>query len=238
MLIKLSIITINRNNVIGLKKTYGSITKQSITTDIEWIVVDGKSNDKSVDFLNNLKPTFKYKFISELDNGIYDAMNKGIDLITGQYCIFLNSGDCFYDKFAISSIFFETEKFLKGDLFLFGFEHDGTKRYPKPTFWRFWSLPTSHQAIIYKTLLFANNKYSNQYKYASDLDHFLKLFKLNISIFSIKKYLIINEPYGSNDNLDSQKIEYIDIYKRYLGYNLAKIIMNIKFKYLKIYFNK
>lgn len=238
MSIKLSIITINLNNINGLRNTFKSISEQNKHTDIEWIVVDAKSNDGSVDFLFTIKPPFQYKYISEIDSGIYDAMNKGICLSTGQYYIFLNSGDSFYNNVAIESIFIEINKGKNIDLILFGFEHNNTKRFPKPNFWRFWSLPTSHQAMIYKSNLFINNKYSYLYKYASDLDHFLKLFKLKISTITVKKILISNEPYGTNNNLDILKEEYIKIYKDYIGYFFAKTLMNLKFKYLKIYFNK
>ena len=98
---KLSIITINYNNVEGLKKTLASIAEQTYR-DIEHIIIDGGSTDGSVDaiieyvFANpNNDPFCKHtiKWVSERDNGIYNAMNKGIRKATGAYIEILNSGD-------------------------------------------------------------------------------------------------------------------------------------------------
>lgn len=92
---RLSIITINRNNASGLRKTMLSILSQSCT-DFEYLVVDGASTDDSVNVIKESLERFgdRIKWISEPDNGIYNAMNKGIGLATGEYVQFLNSGDC------------------------------------------------------------------------------------------------------------------------------------------------
>lgn len=89
---KLSIITINFNNAIGLKKTIESVVNQT-SNDFEYIVIDGGSNDGSVDIIKHYESKINY-WISEPDNGIYHAMNKGIKAAKGEYCQFLNSGDC------------------------------------------------------------------------------------------------------------------------------------------------
>ena len=100
---KLSIITINRNNVVGLRKTMESVFSQ-IYRDFEYIVVDGASDDGSVEvvkeFEQKMNPSLQggdgvgfFTWISEPDTGIYNAMNKGIKKAAGVYCLFLNSGD-------------------------------------------------------------------------------------------------------------------------------------------------
>ena len=91
----LSIITINRNNAAGLIKTMHSVANQ-FYKDYEYIVVDGASTDKSVEIIRRLSEQFgeRLKWISESDGGIYNAMNKGISLASGEYVQFLNSGDC------------------------------------------------------------------------------------------------------------------------------------------------
>ena len=91
----LSIITINRNNAAGLQKTMQSVLIQTCT-DVEYLVVDGASTDKSVDVIQGLAGQFRdrLKWISEPDKGIYNAMNKGIKMATGTFVEFLNSGDC------------------------------------------------------------------------------------------------------------------------------------------------
>lgn len=98
---KVSIVTINYNNVDGLRRTLASVAEQSYR-DIEHIIIDGGSTDGSVDAIKeyvaanpNKDPFFKHtiKWISEKDNGIYNAMNKGIRKATGAYVQILNSGD-------------------------------------------------------------------------------------------------------------------------------------------------
>jgi glycosyltransferase involved in cell wall biosynthesis len=96
---KLSIITINYNNAEGLRKTLASVASQTYR-DIEHIIVDGASTDGSVDVikeyenqLNITHSTIHLFWSSEKDNGIYDAMNRGIRKATGEYVQILNSGD-------------------------------------------------------------------------------------------------------------------------------------------------
>ena len=90
----LTIITINRNNAAGLEKTMQSVLSQT-RMDFEYVVVDGASTDASVAVIERLAPAFgdRLKWISEPDKGIYNAMNKGIGMATGEYIQILNSGD-------------------------------------------------------------------------------------------------------------------------------------------------
>ena len=91
---RLSIITINRNNAAGLEKTLQSVANQTYK-EFEYIVVDGASTDNSVEFIRQCAPKFAHlKWVSEPDSGIYNAMNKGIKMATGEYIQILNSGDC------------------------------------------------------------------------------------------------------------------------------------------------
>jgi glycosyltransferase involved in cell wall biosynthesis len=88
---KLSIITVNLNNADGLRKTIESLSYQTFK-DFEFIVIDGGSIDESVDVIKENENIISY-WVSETDNGIYNAMNKGIVHATGEYLLFLNSGD-------------------------------------------------------------------------------------------------------------------------------------------------
>lgn len=99
---KLSIITINFNNSEGLKKTINSIKCQS-SKDFEYLVIDGGSSDNSVEVIRENSSIVDY-WISEKDNGVYHAMNKGVKVATGDYCIFMNSGDVFYDEKVIEHV--------------------------------------------------------------------------------------------------------------------------------------
>ena len=100
---KLSIGTINYNNAEGRKKTVQSVAEQlPCNLEVEHIIVDGNSTDESVaiikDYARNIEEKSLHlalKWISEPDNGIYNAMNKGIRMATGDYVQILNSGDMF-----------------------------------------------------------------------------------------------------------------------------------------------
>ena len=100
---KLSIITINYNNLEGLKKTYESVVCQT-WTDYEWIIIDGGSTDGSREFIEEHQDKFAY-WCSEPDKGVYNAMNKGIAKAQGEYLNFMNSGDRFYDHQTLNEVF-------------------------------------------------------------------------------------------------------------------------------------
>lgn len=90
---RLSIVTINRNNAFGLEKTLQSVNRQTYR-DFEHIVVDGASTDGSVDVIKQLTDDFIQRiWVSEQDSGIYNAMNKGLRMAKGDYIQILNSGD-------------------------------------------------------------------------------------------------------------------------------------------------
>lgn len=90
---QLSIITINRNNAAGLEKTMLSVASQTFR-EFEYVVVDGASTDNSVEVIKRLSPQFAHlKWVSEPDKGIYNAMNKGIRMASGDYIQILNSAD-------------------------------------------------------------------------------------------------------------------------------------------------
>ena len=108
---KLSIITINRNNAPGLEKTMQSVLSQT-RTDYEYVVVDGASTDDSVAVIKRLAPAFggRRKWISEPDKGIYNAMNKGIGMATGEYIQILNSGDSLVSPDVVEKMYAALEK--------------------------------------------------------------------------------------------------------------------------------
>ena len=103
---KLSIITINFNNLAGLQRTVESVVNQT-WKEFEYIVIDGSSIDGSKEYLESQKDRIDY-WVSEPDTGIYNAMNKGIAKATGEYLLFLNSGDVLYSD----NVLLETKKSL------------------------------------------------------------------------------------------------------------------------------
>jgi glycosyltransferase involved in cell wall biosynthesis len=100
---KLSIITINKDNALGLEKTCQSVICQTFD-DFEWLVIDGASSDNSMSIIKKYSKRITY-WISEPDTGVFNAMNKGIKQAKGDYCLFLNSGDWLYSLDSLSKAF-------------------------------------------------------------------------------------------------------------------------------------
>lgn len=107
----LTVITINRNNAAGLEKTMQSVLSQ-MRRDFEYVVVDGASTDDSVAVIERLAPAFgtRLKWVSEPDKGIYNAMNKGIGMATGEYIQILNSGDSLVSPEVVDKMYSALEK--------------------------------------------------------------------------------------------------------------------------------
>mgnify|MGYP002523103776 CR=1 FL=1 len=99
---KLSIITINYNNKLGLQKTIDSVICQT-WKDYEWIIIDGGSTDGSRELIEQYQQYLAY-WCSEPDKGVYHAMNKGVSKASGDYVNFMNSGDTYYDKSVLQKI--------------------------------------------------------------------------------------------------------------------------------------
>lgn len=99
---KVSVITVCYNAEEFIEHAIASVLAQTYT-NIEYLIIDGNSNDNTVSIINKYKDKIHY-FISEPDNGMYDAMNKGIKNASGDIFFFLNSDDVFYDKHVVENV--------------------------------------------------------------------------------------------------------------------------------------
>ena len=99
---RISIITVVYNGKEAIQQTIKSIAAQTYT-NIEYIVVDGASTDGTVDIIKNSSSINQW--VSEKDKGLYDAMNKGIDMATGDYLWFINAGDSIFDNTILDKVF-------------------------------------------------------------------------------------------------------------------------------------
>lgn len=164
---KYSIITVNFNNVNGLQRTVNSVICQ-IFKDFEWIIIDGGSTDGSKELLERYQNYFAY-WCSEPDNGVYHAMNKGISQAHGDYLLFLNSGDAFYDQDVLQKVFdlqsvadIISGKAIRTD------NGQILHQYDESVFMQLYSDTLSHQASFIKRSLFNNQKYDESLKIVSD----------------------------------------------------------------------
>jgi len=157
-----SIITVTLNMLDGLKITEESLINQTCK-DYEWIIIDGSSDDGTKDHLK----TTNAKWTSEKDNGIYSAMNKGLEKPTGQYILFLNAGDQLAAPDTLQNIknsAAKTPDFIYGD----ALEHDTYKPARNPNIAA--GMFTHHQSMFYNRKALQDIRYNTDYKIAADYD--------------------------------------------------------------------
>ena len=178
---KLSIITINYNNKQGLERTIKSIVAQGYK-DFEFIVIDGGSNDGSVEVIHQYQDKIT-KWISEKDSGIYNAMNKGIGFAKGEYCLFLNSGDSLFENNTLEKVFAAdyTEDIVYGNMQIdFGGKKVLGEMLNLITFEHMMADTLWHPASFIKRSLFTKyGNYREDLKIVSDYDFFIKAIIVN-----------------------------------------------------------
>jgi glycosyltransferase involved in cell wall biosynthesis len=182
-----SVITINYNNLEGLKRTFRSIVCQTAREQVEFIVVDGNSNDGSATFLTDNSLLIDVLEIAP-DKGIYDAMNKGLALATGEYVWFVNSGDAVYDPHLVEKLLPLAETspdVIFGDTMFIDSEGEElgliSKMKPQPLPKKLspgsfrYGMTVCHQSFIAKRALCT--EYDVQYKQAADIDWIIKVLE-------------------------------------------------------------
>ena len=169
---KISVVTINLNMKQGLEKSIKSLISQNEKDSVEYIVIDGLSTDGSQDVIDQYRDYIDVVKI-EKDMGIFDAMNKGIELATGEYVYFLNSGDEFASGDVLSMVMKEmrsdnsVNSIYSGDVATFRFgEFIGIANlYP-------W---IAHQSAFVKATLMKEYKFDSKFKVFGDLDFWRRL---------------------------------------------------------------
>ena len=163
---KISIVTINYNNPSGLKKTIESVVNQT-WKNFEYIIIDGGSTNGDLEIIQYYQDQINY-WVSEPDKGVYNAMNKGIKKATGDFIIFMNSGDVFNDNNVLENT---VPLFNKDAYFIYGNnykEKENSKRLKtyssKLTFSFFYTSSLNHQATFIKRDVFTELFYYDENK--------------------------------------------------------------------------
>jgi len=210
----ISVITVCYNEEKGIEKTCESIVNQS-NKNFEWIVIDGKSTDGTLDIIGKYKKQIGY-FVSEKDRGVYDAMNKGISKSSGKYLLFLNGGDSFVEKNILEKVssFIKKDK-LQSEIYygnaIYGNGEvvDFSKAVLNKSF--FLNKTISHQATFIKRQLFQKyGNYNPNYKIVADFDFWVKAIvknKIKTKYLPIAVSIFNLEGIGSNYKLAKKQIE-------------------------------
>lgn len=203
---KVSIITVNRNDKEGLEETINSVVSQTYT-NYEFIIIDGESTDGSVEAIQSNSDNIHY-WVSEPDSGIYNAMNKGIVKATGDYLYFLNAGDVFASNDVLSEIFKNDlhENFVCGNII---WDRKGVLTEDKPYKGRDWLFSLydlysgflCHQAFfIHRDMFTRYGLYDEHLRIMSDW----KLFFIAIGIHHEKvQYVDVTVAIYNTDGLSS-----------------------------------
>jgi putative colanic acid biosynthesis glycosyltransferase len=197
--VTLSIITVARNDHRRLAVTIRSIERLYGDHRYEHIVIDGNSIDGTQKCLEQYDRHINFRFLSESDNGIYDAMNKGARLATGHFLLFLNCGDrmlAYPDQLDRWLRPFKVEK--NADIVCFDIlECDGVRENKlQPDFAWPYRMPTSHQAMIFEAEFIRNQPYDTRYKIAADFGVYLKADRARVLIASECGFLTAVEAKG------------------------------------------
>jgi len=181
-MMKLSIITINLNNVAGLRQTIESVVKQSFN-DFEYIIIDGGSTDGSKELIGSFSDRI-YFWLSEPDSGIYQAMNKAIKQARGEYLLFLNSGDYLVSSEVLASVFEIgfTEDIVIGECNISQNQKVMFHAVPPNsiTLQAFIGQTIPHQSAFIRLDLFERlGHYQEKYRIHSDLEFFIRALIVN-----------------------------------------------------------
>ncbi|MBK2028562.1 glycosyltransferase [Francisella noatunensis] len=211
---KVSIITVCYNSAETIEKTIQSVISQSYQ-DIEYIIIDGGSYDGTLDILTKYRSKLS-KVVSESDDGIYDAMNKGIALATGDIIGILNSDDCYSNSDVIESIVSAFKQNDKDMLFAdlkFVNENNKILRYYSakrftPNRLKFGIMPPHPTLFVKKDIYQKYGVYRLDFKIAADYEIFVRFLLVNRLSYMYLNKCIINMLVGgvSTSNLQSKKI--------------------------------
>jgi len=237
--IKISVITVCWNCVGDIEKTLKSVIGQTYP-NIEYIIVDGASTDGTLEIVERYRDNIS-TLISEPDGGIYNAMNKGVRVATGQWCIFMNAGDVFASKDVVSEMFSINHP-KKCTKVYYGNTTDVNEKQKEVSFKATSVFPAilrcqpyCHQSAFFnikdKREPFFNEKYKIASDYNTSLEYFVKYGK---DAFEYRNLIISKfAAYGgvsTNKKNDKKKhLEFIDIYKNHKICHKRYLIERFKF---------
>ena len=222
LLPKVSIITIVYNDVKGIEHTIRSVMKQTYP-ELEYIIVDGASTDGTLAVIAQYREEVT-TLVSEKDAGIYDAMNKGLALATGDYVLFLNSGDELYEDTTLEKVFSAAENadIYYGETKLVDEERNiiGDRRHkaPKHFDWKSfrYGMNICHQAIYVKRSI--AEPYDLQYQLSADIDWVIRAAKKADKIVNVNQYVAKYLVGGLSQKRHRQSLkERYAIFKKHYG---------------------
>lgn len=245
---KISIITVTYNAASVLKRTLDSVKAQS-WQQIEHLIIDGASKDETVSMAETYKAQCPYEVVilSEPDKGLYDAMNKGLRLATGDYLVFLNAGDTLHAADTLETIVrsaLPLPGVLYGDTAITdeqgNFLHLRRLRPPKKLSWKSFrqGMLVCHQAFYALTDIAKDLPYDPRYRYSADVDWCIRVMKeaqkRQLPLVNTQAILADYQEEGQTTihHRDSLK-ERFDVMRRHYGL-FSTVIMHVWFVFRQL----
>lgn len=228
----LTVITVVFNGVKTLEMTIKSVIEQSYD-NIEYIVIDGGSSDGTVDLIRQYEYEIDY-WVSEKDKGIYDAMNKGIQLAKGKWVALLNADDRYSSQDALIKVAALDDDVLVAASDVFVDSQEGFKRFSiDDTRPLYKNIPYMHTGMFVRPDVYSRlGLFSIEFRIASDIDFIIRIINSKINIYRFHNPLVVMKVGGASDvNFTQGRVEYRKIYVRhggavllsYVGYYLSII---------------
>ena len=187
---KLSIITVNYNDAVGLERTINSVISQTFH-DFEFIIIDGGSTDESVNVIKQYENHIDY-WVSEHDGGIYAGMNKGIRQSKGEYLNFMNGGDCFHSSKVLEQIFSIN---TNADIITGTHAENGAENIGKDgivTMLDLYRCAIDHQASFIRREIAIKHPYDETYRIVSDWKFFIEALILDNCSFFFTDTIVVD----------------------------------------------
>ena len=203
----ITVVTVVKNNAWELKKTIDSVLEQTYD-HIEYIIIDGASSDSTPGVIKSYEDQID-TWISEPDNGIFDAMNKGINLASGEWINFLNAGDYFYEKDTIQKVFnknYGEADFIYGHTFFQGGDFTGVvKAWDFDILWK--TMIFTHQSLFTRAEVLKNRKFNTRFKICADYDIIFNSYMQGLTFFNADTVIAAFNPGFSDVNRAKMAVE-------------------------------
>lgn len=235
---KFTVVTVCYNAEETIENTIKSVLEQTYG-DIEYIIKDGASKDGTMNVVNAYTSDGRIKAVSSPDSGLYNAMNEAVNIATGDYIIFMNSGDCFASNSVLEDIASKgyCADFLYGNVIRKKLNGNELEQYGgRNSLLKllFMGRMVSHQSMIVRTDIMKKYRFDESFKITADYNLFAKLLKNNHSMKNVDMVISIVENIegisSQTDNLKVMRDEDDRTLKEYypIFYYLLKPVKGIK----------
>ncbi len=211
----ITVITVVLNEPVALQKTMNSIFGQTYD-NIEYIIIDGLSSEATLTIIKENEDKIDY-WISEKDKGIFDAMNKGIELATGDWINFMNAGDYFFQNDTVSTVFqkpYGTADFIYGDTFFLGGDYYGVvKCWDLNILWQ--TMVFTHQSLFTHRRILKARQFDTTFKICADYDLIYSSYMQGKKFFNAGTVISAFDPGFSDVNRAKLAYEKWKVVKKY-----------------------